>query len=192
MTTTPGTNFFQYNSPTVNVGLTNEFGHGYLVKVSATANIPTDGTAGYAPGAYLVDAVTGLHYGNIGTSASSKFVPVGGISSKTTTALGTTQNSTPTIAQLAGGIVTQTGATGAGTVTLPTGTLISANFPNVAVGYTFVTLFSNLGGAQTLTITGATGSTVLGTAAVGTGKNAELFFTNTGANTWNVYVVVSA
>jgi len=110
----------------------------------------------------------------------------------TVASLGTTQNSTPTTAQLLGGIVTQTGATGAGTVTLPTGTLLSAAIPTVAVGYTFDCSFINLGGSQTLTITGATGSTVVGTAAVGTGKSASLTFTNTGTNTWNVYCFVSA
>lgn len=110
----------------------------------------------------------------------------------TTTALGTVQNSTPTAAQLLGGIVTQTGATGAGTVTLPTGTLLSTADPGVAVGDTFQCVFANLGGGQTLTITGATGATVVGTAAIGSGKNAILNFVNTGANTWNVYVIVSA
>lgn len=116
-----------------------------------------------------------------------------------TAALGTAQNSTPTAAQLLGGIVTQTGATGAGTVTLPTGTLLSTAVSGSTVssadpfaGQSFTTLFANLGGSQTLTITGATGSTVIGTAAIGTGKNALLTFVNTGANTWNVYVNVSA
>lgn len=112
--------------------------------------------------------------------------------SSTITALGTTQNSTPTAAQLLGGVVTQTGQTGAGTVTLPTGTQLSTAVTAVAVGDTFTTWFANLGGGQTLTVTGATGSTVIGTAAVPSAKNAEVLFVNTGANTWNVYVMVSA
>jgi hypothetical protein len=117
-------------------------------------------------------------------------VPVTGM---TVASLGTTQNSTPTAAQLLNGIVTQTGATGAGTVTLPTGTLLSGAMTQTpSVGDTFVCLFANLGGGQTLTITGATGSTVKGTAAVGSAKNAWLLFENTGANTWDVYVIVSA
>lgn len=114
------------------------------------------------------------------------------ITSSTVASLGTTQNSTPTAAQLLGGVVTQTGSTGAGTVTLPTGTQLSTAVPGVAVGDTFETVFANLGGGQTLTITGATGSTVVGTAAIGSGKNASLIFVNTGSNTWNVYVRVSA
>lgn len=115
--------------------------------------------------------------------------PVG---TKTVAAMGTTQNSTPTAAQLLGGLVTQTGQTGAGTVTLPTGTLLSTAVVGVAVGASFSTTFQNLGGGQTLTITGDTGSTVIGTAAVPSGKGATLLFVNTGTNTWNVYVTVSA
>lgn len=114
------------------------------------------------------------------------------IESSTIAALGTTQNSTPSAAQLLGGIVTQTGATGAGTVTLPTGTQISGGVAGVAVGDTFDCVYSNLGGGFNEVITGATGSTVVGNATVPTGKNAYLTFVNTGANTWNVYVIVSA
>lgn len=114
------------------------------------------------------------------------------LTNSTIASLGTTQNSTPSAAQLLGGVATQTGATGAGTVTLPTGTQLSTAVPGVAVGDTFETIFANLGGGQTLTITGATGSTVIGTAAIGSGKNAGMLFVNTGANTWNVYVRVSA
>jgi hypothetical protein len=115
------------------------------------------------------------------------------VTNLTVASLGTTQNSTPTAAQLLNGIVTQTGATGAGTVTLPTGTqLSSACGQTPAIGDTFSCLFANLGGGQTLTITGATGSTVKGTAAVASGKNAVLIFENTGTNTWDVYCIVSA
>lgn len=114
------------------------------------------------------------------------------IFSSTIASMGTVQNSTPTVAQLLGGVVTQTGVTGAGTVTLPTGTQLSTAVTGVTVGDTFDVMFANLGGAQILTITGAVGSTVLGTAAVGSGKNAFITFVNTGINTWNVYCVVSA
>ena len=117
-----------------------------------------------------------------------------GIYGSTTAALGTTQNSTPTAAQLLGGVVTQTGQAGGGTVTTPTGTVLSSAMPRTPVaGDTFNCLFANLGGGQTLTITaGASGMTVIGTAAIGSGKNATLTFVNVSANTWNCYVVVSA
>lgn len=114
------------------------------------------------------------------------------IATGTITALGTVQNSTPTAAQLLGGFLTQTGATGAGTVTLPTGTQMSTAVTGVAVGDSFEVLFANLGGGFNLTITGATGTTVLGNAVVPSGKFANLQFVNTGANTWNIYCVVSA
>jgi hypothetical protein len=129
--------------------------------------------------------------GSMTTAASNVAVGRGSlgalISSTAITSLGTAQNSTPTAAQLLTGILTQTGATGAGTVTLPTGTLVSAAVPNVTVGDTFTVMFANLGGGQTLTITGATGTTVLGTATVATATNIVLTFVNTGTNTWNIY-----
>ena len=134
-------------------------------------------------------------YQNVGSSASPSWTLLTTDAApqvKTVTALGTVQNSTPTAAQLIGGIVTQTSATGAGTVTLPTGTLLSGAVANVVVGSTFVVYFSNLGGGFTLTITGATGSTVVGTAAIASAKNGILTFVNSGTNTWNVYVTVSA
>jgi hypothetical protein len=62
----------------------------------------------------------------------------------------------------------------------------------LGTGDKFDCLFANLGGGQTLTITGATGSTVKGTAAVPSGKNALLTFENTGANAWDIYAAVSA
>ena len=111
----------------------------------------------------------------------------------TTTAIGTSQSSTPTSAQLLGGIITQTGATGAGTVTLPTGTALSAACPRTPVaGDTFDCWFINIGGSQTLTITGATGTTVSGTVAITSGKFAIMKFVNTGSNAWNIYCMASA
>jgi hypothetical protein len=79
-------------------------------------------------------------------------------------------------------------------VTLPSGTAVAAALPGGAAiaGDSFCTTFANLGGGQTLTITGATGTTVIGTAAVPTGKNATLEFVATSSNAFNIYVVVSA
>lgn len=108
---------------------------------------------------------------------------------KTLTSLAT-QNITPTTAQLLGGLISHASTTGAGTATLPTGTVLSAAI-HPSVGDSFTTLYANTG-SQTVTITGATGSTVVGTAAVATGLTALLTFVNTGTNTWNVYTNVSA
>lgn len=130
---------------------------------------------------------------------STGFVSIGrgsrsGLLFNTTVAsLGTTQNSTPSAAQLLGGVVTQTGATGAGTVTTPTGTVLSAAIPGVATGDSFDCVFANLGGGFNLTITaGVSGMTVVGNAVIPSGKVGYLTFVNTGSNTWNCYVVVSA
>ena len=144
------------------------------------------GTAGAKGNVIIGDANTVATYLNRGALAA---LQVG----VTLTALGTVQSSTPTAAQLLGGLLSQTGATGAGTVTLPSGTALSAACARTpVVGDSFDCAFYNLGGGQTLTITGATGTTVIGTAAVGSGKMSTMKFYNTGANAWNIYVNVSA
>ncbi len=112
---------------------------------------------------------------------------------QTMTALGTVQSSTPTSAQLLGGIVTQSGTGGGGTVTLPTGTALStACFRTPATGDTFMVNFVSITGGQTLTLTGATGTAIRGSAAVAAGKNATMLFVCTGSNTWDVLCNVSA
>lgn len=112
---------------------------------------------------------------------------------RTLTALGTAQSTTPTAAQLLGGIITQTSATGAGTCTLPIGTLIAAALPVApSAGASFQCLYVNLGGGQTVTITGDTGSTVVGTAAVPTGKSCLMTFVATSASAFTVYCNLSA
>ncbi len=108
-------------------------------------------------------------------------------------ALGTAQSSTPTSAQLLGGLLTQTGGTGAGTVTLPTGTNLSATAARTPVaGDSFDCLFVNVAGGQTLTITGATGTTVSGSAAIASGKTCLMKFYLVSANAWNIYCTASA
>lgn len=98
------------------------------------------------------------------------------------------QNATPTIAQILGGIVTHNSKTGAGTVTVPTGTEMSAGVSGVAVGSTIKWLYYNRG-SQTATITAATDHTLVGgTAAVTTGKHMEILSVCTAANTWVSYL----
>jgi hypothetical protein len=102
------------------------------------------------------------------------------------------QSGTAAIAELLGGVYRHNSKTGAGTLTTPTGTEISAGIAGVATGYTFDCLYANYGN-QTVTITaGASGVTIVGTAAVPTLKNALLRFMCTGANTWLCYVILSA
>lgn len=98
------------------------------------------------------------------------------------------QNATPTIAQILGGIVTHNSKTGAGTVTVPTGTAMSAGVTGVAVGSTIKWMYYNRGN-QTATITAATDHTLVGgTAAVTTGKHMEILSVCTAANTWVSYL----
>lgn len=94
------------------------------------------------------------------------------------------QNGTPTIAQILGGIITHNSKTGAGTLTVPTGTAMSGGVANVAVGSTIKWLYYNYGN-QTVTITAATDHTLVGgTAAVTTGKHVEIVSYCSAANTW--------
>jgi hypothetical protein len=99
------------------------------------------------------------------------------------------QNATPTIAQILGGIVTHNSKTGAGTVTVPTGTAMSAGVSGVAIGSTIEWLYYNRGN-QTATITqAASGHTLIGgTAAVTTGKHMKITSVCTAANTWVSYL----
>lgn len=112
----------------------------------------------------------------------------------TITDLGTNQSSTPTAAQLLGGILKQTSAVGAGTITTPTGAVLSAACPTVpSAGYTFQAVFLNVGGGQALTVTaGASGMTVRGTAAIPSAKSAILTFVCTAADAWDCWVTLSA
>lgn len=101
------------------------------------------------------------------------------------------QNVTPTAAQLFGGIVAHATVTGGGTFTLDTAANLDAAIKGVATGDSFQCLMANTGN-QTSTITTNTGLTLVGTAAVTTGKTALLTFLRTGAAAWTVYITVSA
>lgn len=99
-----------------------------------------------------------------------------------------TQNGTPSAAQLLGGYINHASTTGAGTLTVPTGSLLSSGIASSAAGTQFKCWYYN-SGSQTVTITGDTGSTITGgTAAVTTGKSCEMLFVCTAANTWLVFL----
>jgi hypothetical protein len=178
-------------------GVATGTGTGGALTLTAGASGGASGTAGAASlDAGAAAGGTGATVNIADVNAIATYIGRGPVKppivAVTLTSLGTNQNSTPTAAQILGGLLTQTGATGAGTVTLPTGTLLSAACARTPVaGDSFMVPFASLTG-QALTITGATGTTVIGTAAIPSGKNALLFFVNTGVNTWNIYVVVSA
>lgn len=149
------------------VGATNE---------SLTINAQGSGTIGIA------SASTGITVLNRGVL---KTLIIG----ETLTAAGAAQNTTPTAAQLLGGVYTQISQTGAGTITLPTGTNLSNAVAGVTTGDSFEAIYANVG-SQTVTITGDTGSTVIGTSAITTGKVALMRFICTGSNAWSVYCMM--
>jgi len=77
-----------------------------------------------------------------------------------------------------------------GNVTTPTGTLLSAAIPNVAVGDIFELFVDADGATGILTlVAGASGMTVIGTGAIPDGVGAVIRFINTAANTWKALVV---
>lgn len=98
------------------------------------------------------------------------------------------QNCTPLVAEILGGVYIHTSVTGGGTVTLDTGANMSAGVAGVAVGSTIEWLYYN-DGDQTATITASAGHTIVGgTAAVTTGKHMKITSVNTAADTWVSYL----
>jgi hypothetical protein len=77
---------------------------------------------------------------------------------------------------------------------LPSGTALSVQnaLTPVVNGYFDCTFVNIAAGAETLTITGATGCTVIGTAAVPAGKNVILEFFQIGTNAWDCFTTLSA
>lgn len=82
-------------------------------------------------------------------------------------------------------IFQQTGTT-APTFTLDTGTNLSTACPNVAVGQMLTFVVSNASN-QTITINGATGTTLANAMTVLTLQSRTFYAINTGTNTWTIY-----
>ena len=97
------------------------------------------------------------------------------------------QNAAPTAAQFLGGIITHNSKTGAGTLTVPTGTLLDAAVPGLGVGDTVKCYYINRG-TQVVTVTAAADHTV-GDAGQTVAENeaALLIFLKTAANTFVCY-----
>lgn len=179
---------------TITGGVATGTGTGGALTLTAGASGGSSGTAGQAAldcgsaaagtgvPLLLADANATATYLNRGPRAA---LQVG----LTLAALGSTQSSAPTAAQLLGGLLTQASGTGAGVITLPTGTALAAACARVPVaGDSFDVMFANIG-TQTLTVTGATGTTV----AAGTNSGivestcAILKFYCTGTNAFTIY-----
>lgn len=128
-------------------------------------------------------AVTGAITATGGLNASGLTKTPNPVLQQTVTVIDA-QNGTPTIAQILGGIIRHNSKTGGGTVTVPTGTAMSAGVSGVAVGSTIKWVYYNYGN-QTATITAADGHTLVGgTAAVTTGKHIYVTSYCSAANTW--------
>ena len=103
---------------------------------------------------------------------------------------------TVTAANLAAGIVTMdSGGTDAGTYTFPTGALIDAAFPSVAVNTAFDVAFINIGdnAANDVTFSAGTGNTIVGNAVVADSAtatfpaSATFRFRKTGTAAYSIY-----
>lgn len=108
----------------------------------------------------------------------------------TTTSVAT-QNSTPTAAQMLGGLISHASVTAGGTATLPSGSSMTSALLHAAVGDSITTIYANTG-TQTVTITANTGATIAGTAAIPTGKTATITSVLQGGNAYIAYCNVSA
>ena len=132
-------------------------------------------------------SISGVSTGILALGRTAAGTILGGVVNATIA----TQSFTVTAAQLLGGLITHTSTTGAGTFTLCTGTQMSSGISGVATGDSQWTCYANVGN-QTVTITAAVGFTITGTAAVPSGKNAQIYSVCTGANTWIANITLSA
>ena len=103
-----------------------------------------------------------------------------------------TGDATLTAAQVAGGIISCNKGSDAGlTVTTPTGALLDAGFPSAKVGSTFeltITNNNNSGASSTVTFSGGTGVTVVGSGTVARYGGATYRFVKTGTATYSAYL----
>lgn len=96
------------------------------------------------------------------------------------------QNAAPTAAQFKSGLLVHTSVTGAGTLTLPTGALFEAAFPDLQVGDVVTCEYLN-DGTQTVTLTGDTGMTALSAQTIATLQGRTLFIMKTGTETYDLW-----
>ena len=100
---------------------------------------------------------------------------------------------TVTAAQLLNGyIISGTGCAGAYTLTLPTGTVMTAACPTATIGSSFKVKINEVGG-QAMTLTGAADMTVVGTATLAANRATVAVFicTSVSAHTWKAFLVVN-
>lgn len=145
---------------------------------------------------------------NVGTGASAKTVTIGNVTGASAVSIKsgtggtkftgsvrynfgsvvTNSGATLTLtgAQMAAGTVFQETGTTAATFTLDTGANLSAAISGVAVGDTVEFMVSNAS-TQTITMAGATGTTLANAMTVPTLTSRVFWAVNTGTNTWTIY-----
>lgn len=144
----------------------------------AATNVPG---LGYRMGFAVAAAATGDAYVRVKLVAGPPKLTQGTPTAETNT------SQTYTAAEVAGGIITST-QTGAVTGTLDTGANMDAGFPgaavNDAVDWTLINLGSSSGA---VTLTAATGHTIVGSATVAIATSARLRSRRTADDTWVTY-----
>ena len=96
------------------------------------------------------------------------------------------QNATLPAATLAAGLLVHTSETGGGTVTVDTADNLDAAFPEWQIGETMECHYQN-DGDQTVTLTGATGTTRVSAQTIATLQGRLIVFLKTAANTYIVW-----
>ena len=98
------------------------------------------------------------------------------------------QAAAPTVAQIKTGFVVHTSTSGASTLTSPTGALLDAGFPGMEVGDTIEYYYLN-DGNQSITLTGASGTTALTAAVILTLEGRLIVHTKTATDTFDVFAL---
>lgn len=96
------------------------------------------------------------------------------------------QNATLPAATLASGFLVHTSATAGGTLTVDTGANLDAAFPEWQIGETMRCHYLN-DGNQTVTLTGASGTTALSAQTIATLQGRTIWFLKTAAATYSVW-----
>jgi hypothetical protein len=96
------------------------------------------------------------------------------------------QNATLPASTLAAGFLVHTSVTGAGTLTVDTGANLDTAFPEWQIGETMECHYLN-DGTQTVTLTGASGTTALSAQTIATLQGRTIYFLKTAAATYSVW-----
>lgn len=96
------------------------------------------------------------------------------------------QNATLPAATLLSGFLVHTSVTGAGTLTVDTGANLDTAFPEWQIGEVYSCFYLN-DGTQTVTLTGASGTTALSAQTIATLQGRMIRFLKTAAATYSVW-----